>query len=98
MQFLNTKATIFAVLMHSLYGQPKYFKFKPKYQQIGPVFSDYLSVFYDYGARNFGEYFHLYSIAGQKFKMKEILKKEIKQLHAITVSCFVARKIAVSAW
>ena len=35
-----------------------YIKFKPKYQQIGPVFPDYLSVSYDYGARNLDEYFH----------------------------------------
>ena len=45
--------------MYSLYGHPKYLKFKPKYQQVGPVFPDYLSVSYDdYGARNLDEYFH----------------------------------------
>ena len=63
-----------------------------------PVFPDHLSVSYDYGAWNLDEYFHFYSIAGQKFKMKEILKK-IKQLRAIIVySCFVAMEIAVSVW
>ena len=40
-----------------------------------PVFPDHLSVSYDYGAWNLDEYFHFYSIAGQKFKMKEIFKK-----------------------
>ena len=59
--------------MYSLYGHPRYFKFKWKYQQ--PVFPDHFSVSYDYGARNLDEYFHFYSIAGQKFKMKEIFKK-----------------------
>ena len=39
------------------------------------TFPDHLSVSYDYGIRNFDEYFHFYSIAGQKFKMKEIFKK-----------------------
>ena len=59
---------------------------------------DHLSVSYDYGTRNLDEYFHFYSIAGQKFKMKEIFKK-FKQLHALIVfSCIVARKIAVSVW
>ena len=62
------------------------------------MFPDHLSVSYDYGARNLDEYFHFYSIAGQKFKMKEIFKK-FKQLHALIVfSCIVARKIAVSVW
>ena len=61
--------------MYSLYGHPKYFTFKPKYQQIGPVFPDYLSVSYDYGAKNLDEYFHLLAIKIQKFKMKEIFKK-----------------------
>ena len=46
--------------------------FKPKYQQIGPVFLDYLSLSYDYDASNLDEYFHFYSIVGQNFKMKEI--------------------------
>ena len=40
-----------------------------------PVFLDHLSVSYDYGARNLDEYFHFYSIAGQKFKIKEICFK-----------------------
>ena len=40
-----------------------------------PVFPDHLSVSYDYGARNLDEYVHFYSIADQKFKMKEIFKK-----------------------
>ena len=61
--------------MYSLNGRPNYFKFKRRYQQIRPVFLDHLSVSYDYGARNLDEYFHFYSIAGQKFKMKEIFKK-----------------------
>ena len=66
----SQKLPFFAVLVYSLYGHPKYFKFKRKY-----VFPDHLSVSYDYGARNLDEYFHFYSIAGQKFKMKEIFKK-----------------------
>ena len=45
---------------------------------MGPVFLEYLSVSYDYGVRNLDEYFHFYSIAGQKFKMKETFKKKIK--------------------
>ena len=61
--------------MYFLCGYPKYFKFKQKYQQIGSVFRDHLSISYDYGARNLDEYFHFYSIAGQKFKMKEIFLK-----------------------
>ena len=64
--------------MYFLYGYAKYFKFKQKYQQIPPVFPDYLSVSYDYGARNLDEYFHFYSIAGQKFKMKKKNKKNKK--------------------
>ena len=32
------KATIFAVLMYSLYSHPRYFKFKWKYQQCKPCF------------------------------------------------------------
>ena len=36
------------------------------------MFLDYLSVSYNYGARNLDEYFHFLSTAGQKFKMKEI--------------------------
>ena len=62
--------------MYFLYGCAKYFKFKQKYQQI-PVFPDYLSFSYDYGARNLDEYFHFYSITGQKFKMKEIFLKNL---------------------
>ena len=62
-------------MKYSLYGHLIYFKFKQKYQQIQPMFPDHLSVSYDYDARNSDEYFHFYSIAGQKFKMKEILKR-----------------------
>ena len=32
---------------------------------------DHLSGSYDYGARNLDEYFHFYSIAGQKLKMQK---------------------------
>ena len=60
----SQKLPFSAVLMYSLYGHPRYFKFKRKYQQIRPVFPDYLSVSYDYGARNLDEYFYFYSIAG----------------------------------
>ena len=63
--------------MYLLYVYLKYFKFKQKYQQIRPVFPDYLFVSYDYGARNFDEYFHFYSIAGQNFKMKEMFLKNL---------------------
>ena len=48
------------------------------------VSRDHLSVSHDYGTRNLDEYFHFYSIAGQKFKMKEIFKK-FKSLHVIIV-------------
>ena len=62
--------------MYVLYGYSKLFKFKQQYQQIRPVFPDHLSVSYDCGVRNLvDEYFHFYSIAGQKFKMKEIFLK-----------------------
>ena len=61
--------------MYSHGRHPKYFKFKQKYKQIRPVFLDHLSVCHIYGARNLGEYFHFYSIADQKFKMKEIFKE-----------------------
>ena len=61
--------------MYFLYGYNKYFKFKPKYQKIRPVFLDDLFVCYDYGTRDLDEYFHFYSIAGQKVKMKEIFLK-----------------------
>ena len=50
--------------MYSLCSHPRYFKFKQKYQQVRPVFPDYLFVSYDYGARNLDEYFDFYSIAG----------------------------------
>ena len=33
--------------MYALYGYPRYFKFKQKYQQHGQ-FPDYLSISYDY--------------------------------------------------
>ena len=39
------------------------------------MFPDHLSVSYDYGDNNLDEYFHFDSTAGQKFKMKEIFKK-----------------------
>ena len=42
------------------------------------MFPDDLPVSYDYGARNLDEYFHFYSIAGQKFKMKKKNKKNKK--------------------
>ena len=32
------KSPFFAVLMYALYGHPRYFKFKEKYQQYGPCF------------------------------------------------------------
>ena len=41
------------------------------------MFPDYVSVSYDYGSRNLDEYFHFYSIAGQKLKMKEIFLKSL---------------------
>ena len=63
--------------MYSLYGHPRYFKFKRKYQQIRPVFPDYLSVSYDYGARNIDEYFHFYSIAGPKAQNKGNIYKNL---------------------
>ena len=52
--------------------------FKKKYQQMRSVFPDYLSVSYNYGASNLDKYFHFYSIAGQKFKMKKIFFKHLK--------------------
>ena len=63
--------------MYFLYGYTNYFKFKQKYQQIRPAFPDCLSVSYDYGGRNLDEYFHFYSTAGPKFKMKETFFKKI---------------------
>ena len=42
-----------------------------------PAFPDRLTFSYNYGARNFDEYFHFYSIACQKFKMKEIFFKKL---------------------
>ena len=73
----SQKLPFFAVLVYSLYGHPKYFKFKRKYQQIRPVFPDHLSVSYDYGARNLDEYFHFYSMLakGSKFRRKYLFKK-----------------------
>ena len=38
--------------MYSLCGHPRYFKFKQKYQQYGPVFPNYLSISYDYDKRH----------------------------------------------
>ena len=32
----SQKSSFFAVLMYALYGHPRYFKFKRKYQQYGP--------------------------------------------------------------
>ena len=68
----SQKLPFFAVLVYSLYGHPKYFKFKRKY-----VFPDHLSVSYDYGARNLDEYFHFYSMLakGSKFRRKYLFKK-----------------------
>ena len=40
----SSQTPFFAVLMYALYGHPRYFKFKRKYQQ----FPDYLSVSYNY--------------------------------------------------
>ena len=34
----SQKRPLLAPLMYSLYGHPKYFKFKLKYQQYGPCF------------------------------------------------------------
>ena len=42
-----------------------------------PVFPVYLYASYDYGARNIDEYFHFYSIAGQKFKREKIFSKNL---------------------
>ena len=56
-----------------------------KYQQIRPVFSVYLFVSYDYGARNLDEYFCFYSIASQKFKIKEIFLENVNNLN---LNCF----------
>ena len=38
MSHSSQKPTFFAVLINSLYGHPRYFKFKQKYQQYGPCF------------------------------------------------------------
>ena len=57
--------------MYFLYSYPKYFNFKLISITIC-VSTFYIS--YDYGDRNLEEYFHFYGIAGQKLKMKEILK------------------------
>ena len=65
------------VFMYFLHGYPKCFKFKQKCQQIRSVFPGYLSASYGYGARNLDEFFHFYSMAGQKFKMKEIFLKNL---------------------
>ena len=43
-----------------------------------PVFPVYLYASYDYGARNIDEYFHFYSIAGQKFKMEINIFRKFK--------------------
>ena len=66
----SQKLPFFAVLVYSLYGHPKYFKFKRKYQQIRPMFPDHLSVSYDYGARNLDEYFHFYSMLAKSSKCR----------------------------
>ena len=63
--------------MNSVYSHPKSFKFKRKYQQMRQAFPDRLSFSYNYGAWNLDEYFHFYSIACQKFKMKEIFFKKL---------------------
>ena len=51
----------------------KCFKFKRKYQQIQPAVPNHHPVSYDYGARDLVDYFHFYSIVGQKFKMQKEL-------------------------
>ena len=61
--------------MFSLYDEPRYFKFKEKYQQIRPEFSDYLSVSYDCGARNPDEYFNFDSITRPKVQNDENIDK-----------------------
>ena len=40
------KPSFFAVLMYSPYGNPRYFKFKRKYQQYGPCFLYFLWLCY----------------------------------------------------
>ena len=37
------KSPFFSVLMYDLYGHPRYFKFKRKYQQYGPCFQTIFS-------------------------------------------------------
>ena len=39
----SQKSQFFAVLMYALYGNPRYFKFKRKYQQYGPCFQTIFS-------------------------------------------------------
>ena len=47
-----TASGLFTVSMYFLYGHPRNFKFKPKYQQYGPrLFLDYISVSYDYAEK-----------------------------------------------
>ena len=54
------------------------FQVQAKYQQIWPAVPNHPPVSYDYGARDLDDYFHFYSIAGQKFKMqKELFIKKI---------------------
>ena len=85
--------------MYSLYGRPRYFKFKQKYQQIRPAFPDYLSVSYEYGARNLDKYFHFYGIAGPKVQDEGNIYKNVNNcMPQLFISCFVAKKIAVSVW
>ena len=84
---LLTELPFLAVLMYSLTSNPKYFRFKQKYYQTRPVFPDHLSVSHDQDSRNLDEYFfHFYSFAAQKIKMKEIFfKKKITACH----NCFL---------
>ena len=73
----SQKLPHFTVLTYSLYGQPRYFKFKQKYKQIQPMFPDYLSVSYDYGDKNLDKYFPFYSNAGSKVQNKGNIYKNL---------------------
>ena len=60
--------------MHFLYGCAK---LSISSETDATVFPVYLYASYDYGARNIDEYFHVYSIAGQKLKMEKGFSKNL---------------------
>ena len=74
-QFL-TKTTIFRCFDVFSVRPPQIFQVQAKISTINTTYVSRPSS-HDCGASNLDEYFHFYSIAGQKLKMNEIFEKKL---------------------